>query len=285
MYHFLFRSYSPRLGRWLQRDPIGYVDGVNMHEYVGSSPVGWLDPLGLTRLGEEWGGEVSGNYVKHERSDGSKKKKKDPADEGLVEKISKEDIVESEPVPSQTTGKATGKKTTDRGYWRVDYENGRESGNIHVVFKGKKWYWDPEKNVFRNFETGNLMGKSQLKRLNKTKGIRDSLRKALKQIQEKGQRNFRVSPKAFRKLTAAAGALAGFILSVDALSDPNVLRAYGQLMGALQNGNVDGAYRFAEDFSLAIGVNQADGKVAMAWLLFYENVLEPALAHAANGEK
>ncbi len=28
MYHFAFRSYSPELGRWMQRDPLGYVDGV-----------------------------------------------------------------------------------------------------------------------------------------------------------------------------------------------------------------------------------------------------------------
>ena len=46
LYHFLFRSYSPDLGRWLQRDPLGYVDGANLHEYVGSDPLGWIDPLG-----------------------------------------------------------------------------------------------------------------------------------------------------------------------------------------------------------------------------------------------
>ena len=46
-YHFLFRSYSPTLGRWLQRDPSGYVDGVSLYEYVASSPLSWFDPFGL----------------------------------------------------------------------------------------------------------------------------------------------------------------------------------------------------------------------------------------------
>ncbi|NLE61797.1 MAG: hypothetical protein GX616_25860, partial [Planctomycetes bacterium] len=47
MYQFLFRSYSPELGRWMQRDPLRYVDGVNLYECVTSSPVVWVDPLGL----------------------------------------------------------------------------------------------------------------------------------------------------------------------------------------------------------------------------------------------
>ena|GEM_PF-5075860 len=47
LYHFYARSYSPDLGRWLQRDPLGYVDGANLHEYVASDPLGWIDSLGL----------------------------------------------------------------------------------------------------------------------------------------------------------------------------------------------------------------------------------------------
>jgi RHS repeat-associated protein len=50
LYHFPFRTYSPRLGRWLQRDPLGYVDGVNMYAYAGSSPTNLVDPLGFTSL-------------------------------------------------------------------------------------------------------------------------------------------------------------------------------------------------------------------------------------------
>ncbi len=41
------RIYDPSTGRWIQRDPAGYVGGTNTYGYVGSSPVSWVDPLGL----------------------------------------------------------------------------------------------------------------------------------------------------------------------------------------------------------------------------------------------
>ncbi len=47
LYHFWARSYSPHLGRWLQRDPLGYIDGPNLYEYVRSAPTVLVDPLGL----------------------------------------------------------------------------------------------------------------------------------------------------------------------------------------------------------------------------------------------
>ncbi len=46
-YHFWARTYSPHLGRWLQRDPLGYVDGVGLYEYVRSGPLNGTDPFGL----------------------------------------------------------------------------------------------------------------------------------------------------------------------------------------------------------------------------------------------
>jgi RHS repeat-associated protein len=47
LYAFPFRSYSPSLGRFLQRDPLGYIDGPNLYEYVRSMPTYYVDPLGL----------------------------------------------------------------------------------------------------------------------------------------------------------------------------------------------------------------------------------------------
>jgi RHS repeat-associated protein len=44
-----FRWYDPRWGRWMQRDPAGDVDGVNLYEYVGSNVVNYIDALGLQR--------------------------------------------------------------------------------------------------------------------------------------------------------------------------------------------------------------------------------------------
>jgi hypothetical protein len=49
MYHYKARIYSPTLGRFLQADPIGYGDGMNMYAYVGGDPVNRVDPLGLKK--------------------------------------------------------------------------------------------------------------------------------------------------------------------------------------------------------------------------------------------
>ena len=46
MYNYKARIYSPTLGRFLQTDPIGYGDGLNMYNYVGGDPVNFTDPTG-----------------------------------------------------------------------------------------------------------------------------------------------------------------------------------------------------------------------------------------------
>ncbi len=45
--HVRNRVLEPHLGRWTRRDPLGYVDGINVYEYTASCSVKWTDPSGL----------------------------------------------------------------------------------------------------------------------------------------------------------------------------------------------------------------------------------------------
>ncbi|MBD2700499.1 hypothetical protein IC229_07625 [Spirosoma sp. BT702] len=51
-YHYRNRELSPILGRFAQRDPLEYIDGLNNYAYVNNNVTNATDPLGLVN----WGG-------------------------------------------------------------------------------------------------------------------------------------------------------------------------------------------------------------------------------------
>jgi RHS repeat-associated protein len=47
LYFMRARYYDPEVGRFINKDPIGYEGGMNLYGYVGGNPVSWIDPWGL----------------------------------------------------------------------------------------------------------------------------------------------------------------------------------------------------------------------------------------------
>lgn len=48
LYYYRNRYYHPELGRFLQQDPNGYEDSLNLYQAFNMNPVNFVDPMGLT---------------------------------------------------------------------------------------------------------------------------------------------------------------------------------------------------------------------------------------------
>jgi RHS repeat-associated protein len=46
-----FRYYSPAMGRYVSRDPLGLLAGSNLYRYAANNPINRIDPLGLLSTG------------------------------------------------------------------------------------------------------------------------------------------------------------------------------------------------------------------------------------------
>jgi RHS repeat-associated protein len=69
----MFRAYSPTLGRWLSRDPLGESMGTNLYSYVMNDPIDFIDPLGLSKI--DAGRILSGGKGIHKQMEAEGKSK------------------------------------------------------------------------------------------------------------------------------------------------------------------------------------------------------------------
>lgn len=59
LYYYRARYYAPQLGRFLQTDPVGYKDDVDVYTYVGNDPGNSVDPSGASSCTPNADGSLS----------------------------------------------------------------------------------------------------------------------------------------------------------------------------------------------------------------------------------
>lgn len=58
LYYYGARYYAPWLGRWLNPDPAGTVDGLNLYAFVNNNPLKYKDATGMARTRAGTGGKI-----------------------------------------------------------------------------------------------------------------------------------------------------------------------------------------------------------------------------------
>ena len=67
----VFGMYHQKAGRFMQQDPLGYVDGMNMYVYAQSNSIRYADPYGMSSYSPPWSPYPGSGYYPGQGNSGN----------------------------------------------------------------------------------------------------------------------------------------------------------------------------------------------------------------------
>jgi len=167
LYYYRARYYSANLGRFLQTDPVGYSDQMNLYAYVGNDPLNLVDPTGTYGRGYGWGDKQWQKFDKLQQKtagDMEDKARKERAGAAEMDKIGRHDMSERARTRASNLEKgAADLRGTDKSANLVSESafrkfNAGEGAVAGVLPSGTGIIINRDSAPFRDYENGNSLG-------------------------------------------------------------------------------------------------------------------------------